>query len=243
MTLIKAERVRYEASLAMASQTPDAIDHLPVDGTRGTPGLESTREADPRPDARNDELLALREALEQASAQHAQSASDAEARVAAAYESGLSEGLAQGHAGALRDFDHRDSAIRAGIASALDAFHASLHATEALATEIALAALERMIGETDTRARMVAQSAAHHMTQLASESAVVVEFSNEDFESDDDAARVFSGFSMLGNTVRIVTTPRLKAGACLIRLKLGTLDASLDGQLARIRTALWQEAT
>ncbi|WP_353556373.1 hypothetical protein [Paraburkholderia terrae] len=154
-----------------------------------------------------------------------------------AYEKGLAEGRVAGEKHVAQDHAAQREALSSGIQSALNAFHAQLDSLESLAIDVTCAALERLLGDASQHAALVVQTARHHLNHVATGSAIGVEVSRADFPSD---AQLESSFAAFAGQLRagVVAHPQLPAGACFIRLTLGTLDASLDTQAARIRSAL-----
>ncbi|SAL10673.1 FliH/SctL family protein [Caballeronia telluris] len=243
-TLIKARSVQYRRN-AHAAAKPHGdlgmslMEQTPRDQTLTS---QTSKQAISAPDGRDAELLALKSQLVQLTSTHAEFEHAAAAEAAAAYENGLAEGLAKGRELAVQDHERRDASLRSGVDAAVAAFHASLSALEPLAIDIAVVALERMLGDADEHAELITRTAAHHVAQLAAGSVLALEFATTDFPSSDDLARA-AGPLARDHAVRVGVNTQLKAGQCLIRLNLGTLDASLDGQLARIRTALLEASS
>jgi flagellar assembly protein FliH len=212
-TLIKARSVRY-----LTGANESAL----VDRT-----------APEIPDARDAELRTLKAQLSQSMQACAELEHAAASEAAAAFERGLSEGFAKGQTQTVQDHETRDASLRAGIETAVIAFQASLVAIESLAGEIALASLERLFGNATPHDSFVARTVAHHIAQLATGSVIALDVSKDDFPTDEALAQAAATFP-----VEARINAQLKAGQCLIRLNLGTLDASLDTQVGRIRAAL-----
>lgn len=162
---------------------------------------------------------------------------EAEVRERTAYERGLKEGIRTGQEQLERDQETQLNILRGGIESALETFRVQLDSLETLAIEVTNAALGKLFGETSQHADLVAQTARHHLNAVAAGSAIAVEVSRHDFPSD---TQLDAAFAQLAGKLRagVTASAQLPAGGCLIRLSLGTLDASLDAQSARIRAAL-----
>ncbi|WP_250516340.1 hypothetical protein [Caballeronia sp. INDeC2] len=126
--------------------------------------------------------------------------------------------------------------MRTGIDTAVKQFSAQLQTLEGLCAAIALAALQRIIGDPSARTTLVRETVHHHLAQLTAASIVAVDVSSEDFAADTDASDLLG--SIADTDIALNVLPTLKTGECRIDLSLGALDASLDVQLARVRTAL-----
>jgi flagellar assembly protein FliH len=239
--LIKANNVQYAA-------LPEAGE---ATGTRLT-GNASSGAPDAAPHARHNvqarptahdatlaELNDLKEQFASLTRTCAELEHNAQTRETAAWEAGLAEGLIKGEARAQEDHGAREMALRTAMESAVGALRAKLDAVEAVSVDIALAALERILGQPDGYASLVAQTAKHHVAQLAAGSVLAIEVSRDDFPDDDRLGQfAWPGEQGGGSEVRVSARTRLRPGQCRIRLNLGALDAGLDSQLARIREAL-----
>ncbi|GAB5096243.1 hypothetical protein YK56LOC_19590 [Caballeronia sp. HLA56] len=230
-SVIKARSVRYSSLYA-------TVESVRAEGSSAS----DVSASDAMPDTRDIELLALQQQVADLRAAYAQLELDAVATRTNAREEGYAEGLAAGKVQAsLRRAEH-EAALRDGLNTAMAKFDATLRALEPLSIEIALTALERIFGDAEGLTRLVERTARHHVSQLSAKSIVMLEVSAEDFASDAEVADAMSP-TLRGDSVRLRVNPQLKAGQCLVRLSLGTLDISLDSQLGRIRDALQEAAT
>ncbi|KAK47820.1 hypothetical protein BG58_41025 [Caballeronia jiangsuensis] len=233
-TLIKAARVQYHAARPRLGDPFHSSANELGDEAHGMSC--STSKEQLRGDPHAVELEALRASLaklQQASTEHED---ELQRRVASAYESGFAEGETVERARTVAETNARDAALRSGIDTAVKQFSAQLQTLEELCAAIALAALQRIIGDPSQRTTLVRETVRHHLAQLAAASIVAVDVSSEDFAADTDASDLLRPTA--DNGIALNVSPTLKTGECRIDLTLGALDASLDEQLARIRTAL-----
>ncbi|WP_322026137.1 hypothetical protein [Burkholderia sp. BCC1977] len=163
-----------------------------------------------------------------------------EARLAeheAALESHVNDAFEQGAETARGRFVQAEAERVALLQKAVDAargeFSRKLDALDALATEISLAALERVLGNPDDYARLVVATVRHRMTTIAEGSMLAVRVSATDFPDAGALEQIDAG-----SHVELVADPALQAGACFIDLQLGRIDASIPGQHARTANLL-----
>lgn len=232
--LIKAAHVRYQKSDVSHGESRQAEDsrRLPDPCGDAIPPSDAALRL-MKQTVELDSLRARLTSLEQDSVEQIR---QAQHESALAYEKGLADGIATERARVVEETVTREAALRDGVEAALGLFAEQLRALEMLSSDIALAALERVLGEPSEYATLVTRTARHHLAQLVAGSVVAVEVSDQDFPTDLDASKALAACVEPGTDIR--STPSLRPGACRIRLNLGTLDAGLDGQLARIRSVL-----
>ncbi|WP_196489858.1 hypothetical protein [Burkholderia cepacia] len=177
-----------------------------------------------------DRLLARIAALEAAASGH-------EAELAqssrTAFERGIEDGIRQ----AAHADTERLALLKSGIDTARDMFIARLASLERLAAEVALVALERVLGDPTHHADLVIDTVRHRLTSIAQESLVGIRVSADDFS---DPARLDTARRTLDTapSVSLVADPQLPAGACVIDLTLGKLDVGIPRQLASIAATI-----
>ena len=185
------------------------------------------------------ERLALE--VEQASLKHrleqqAAELSDLRAQVRSAFENGEARGREAGRREAVEQDDQRLARLETGIDQAVAAFQASLGALERLAPALAREGLGRILGPSSERVPLVTAIVGHRLKTIEAQSIIHVEVSAADF-ADDLALEALEGtLGTLGP--RVHASVSLKSGECRIKLKLGTLDVSLDQQWGRLGALL-----
>lgn len=168
---------------------------------------------------------------------NAKQARKLEALEPAAFERGMAEGLVIGNANAKRDHEDQMEALRIGMREALEGFHLQLRAIETLALDLTHVSLERIFGDSALHSTLVAETTRHHLSQVATNSAIGVRVSADDFPDSERLHEAF-GAPTEHPTLSVQTDPQLPSGTCLIKLTLGQLDASLPLQKANVITAL-----
>jgi flagellar assembly protein FliH len=151
---------------------------------------------------------------------------EADTRAEEALERGLREGKEQAESGEKL----RLEALRATLAEIAEAHRGRVGDCELLALQLALTALSRIFGECETRAELVSDTLAHHLTRLQRELVVGVRVSPEDFADDEalaELARAHGG-------IAVRPDGDLAAGECELDLKLGKIDIGLAGQWQRL---------
>lgn len=177
-----------------------------------------------------DRLLARIAELEAAAAGH-------EAELAqhalAAFERGIEDGARQ----AVLAEAERLALLRGGVDAALDAFIARMASLDGLAAELALVGLERVLGDPTRHTELVVETVRHRLTSIAQGSLVGIRVSADDF---GDPALLDAVRRTLDTapSVSLVADPQLPAGACVIELTLGKLDAGIPRQLASVAATI-----
>lgn len=172
--------------------------------------------------------------LEQA---YAEQTLSLEAREEAAHQRGIDEGVKTGMARAVRDHAGQLDALQAGVSDALKDFRQQLQTVETLALDVTQAALEKIFGDAALCTELVVQTARHHISHVAADSAIGVQVSAADFP---ESAQLQEAFATLTRhtTLTVAANPQLPSGACLIDLKLGRLDVGLPQQMTHLAATL-----
>ncbi|MBO1858690.1 hypothetical protein J4G52_34540 [Burkholderia cenocepacia] len=222
--VLSVERVSLRAQSAVMESSPSSVAHAPAarvldDGNTGDAFAPE-----------RDRLLARIAALEAAASGH-----EAELAQSArtAFERGIEDGIRQ----AMHAEAERLALLKNGIDAACDTFIARLASLEALAAEVALVGLERVLGDPARHAELVIDTVRHRLTSIAQESLVGIRVSADDFR---DPARLDTVRHMLDTapSVSVVVDPQLPGGACVIDLTLGKLDIGIPRQLASIAATI-----
>ena len=143
-----------------------------------------------------------------------------------AFERGLGEGAARA---ASREED-RLAALAAGLADAQKDFSARLAQLDIIALEVAQTALVRLFADDTLYPGMVAATLRCQMADLERNMAIRACISPADFP--DEAA--LAALSALLPGLDLVRDPALTPGDCRIDLRLGRIDAGIDGQWSRL---------
>ncbi|WP_246797493.1 hypothetical protein [Burkholderia perseverans] len=229
-TLLKAEQVVLSSRrLALA---PERIATPPVGTAEPAPAAHAPAPP-PGADAFAPEREQLTARIAELEAKLAGRLAEREHDTRAAF----GQGVEQGRQEAARMEDERIAALAGGVARARDAFASRLAELDRLATELALVGLERVLGDPARYAELVAGTVRHRLRSIADGSVVEVRVSAADFP---DAARLDAMRDALGAApaVALVADPGLAAGACVIGLTLGRLDAGVPPQLASLASSL-----
>jgi flagellar biosynthesis/type III secretory pathway protein FliH len=148
----------------------------------------------------------------------------------AAVEAALEQGREDGRRAADELGAERLEALRDALAEASQDCLARLHGTGELAIEIARAAIYKILGEASPRAALVGEIVRNALAQVAGGAVVSARVSARDFASDEDLAALAREL----DAVHIVRDDALPSGGCKLELTRGTIDASLDVQLASL---------
>ncbi|VWD47058.1 hypothetical protein BCO18430_07185 [Burkholderia contaminans] len=177
-----------------------------------------------------DRLLARIAELETAASGHE---AELAQQARAAFERGIEDGLRQ----AARAETERLALLRGGVDTALDAFIARMASLDGLAAELALVGLERVLGDPTRHTELVVETVRHRLTSIAQGSLVGIRVSADDF---GDPALLDAVRRTLDTapSVSLVADPQLPAGACVIELTLGKLDAGIPNQLASVAATI-----
>lgn len=177
-----------------------------------------------------DRLLARIAELEAAASSHED---ELEQRARAAFERGIEDGIQR----ATRAEAERIALLKGGIDTARDAFIARIASLDSLAAEVALVGLERVLGDPTRHAELVVETIRHRLTSIAQGSLVGIRVSADDFRDPallDTVRRALD----TAPSVSLVADPQLPAGACVIDLTLGKLDAGIPRQLAGVAATI-----
>ncbi|MXN76545.1 hypothetical protein GR157_17605 [Burkholderia sp. 4701] len=177
-----------------------------------------------------DRLLARIAELEAAASGHDD---ELEQRARAAFEQGIEDGIQR----ATRAEAERLALLKAGIGAACDVFMARIASLDALAAEVALVGLERVLGDPARQAELVVDTIRHRLTSIAQGSLVGIRVSADDFTDPallDAARRTLD----TAPSVSLAADPQLPSGACVIDLTLGKLDAGIPRQWASVAATI-----
>ncbi|KGB99179.1 hypothetical protein [Burkholderia cepacia] len=229
-TLLKAGSVH----LGAARKSLGAAPLVPAVAPIGLPVAEPPPNATPSSDGIVD---ALETRLRELEKQNAQLKQQAEERERLAHRKGWDEGIAKGKAQAEHDHAAQLDALQNGIREALQSFDHRLDSIEALALDIARAALDKIFGDPSLHAALIAQTVRHHLSHIATGTVLGIEVSQANFPDSEQLRHAFDEL-ITHDRVALDASAQLPAGACLIALTLGKLDASPARQYERIAGAL-----
>jgi flagellar biosynthesis/type III secretory pathway protein FliH len=163
-----------------------------------------------------------------------------EQRIDAAREAGIAEGreagIVAGRERAQLDHRERNLALAAATVDALRAHEAALSQLGDLAVPIALAALERIAGDSSARKDLVTAIVAEQLDRLRDAAPVRVRVAAVDFPDTDDLRKALPAKAT--GAVEVAVDSGLCSGQVRIELKLGQVDAGLDRQLAAVYVLL-----
>ncbi|OLL30867.1 hypothetical protein BTH42_14935 [Burkholderia sp. SRS-W-2-2016] len=179
------------------------------------------------------QLAELKRQLPELAHSHAEQTRAFEELERAAYQRGVDKGIETGIARAEYGHAQQLDALAAGIDSALAVFGERLLGIEAIALDVAQAALRKTLGDSDRYAALVVQTARHHVAQIAAGSLIGMRVSAEDFPTSAELSEAFAAITR-NTKLAVEVDPQLTAGSCVIDLTLGRLDVSLPRQLAQI---------
>ena len=162
------------------------------------------------------------------------------AKHAAALAAARAEGETVGREAAEAAFEEERAEalerLESGLGEAQAELRQALVQTGDLALLVARQALERLFGDPNARAETVVALIAHQLAQMEREAVLAVEVSRVDFP---DTREIASLAERLGLPPGSLKAPlELGAGACRMRLRLGTLELGIDRQWATVRALL-----
>ncbi|QVN23638.1 hypothetical protein [Burkholderia pyrrocinia] len=219
--VLSVERVPLGAQPAADERRALPLEHTPI-----TPSHDRGDAFAPE----RDRLLARIAELEAVASGHED---ELEQRARAAFERGIEDGIQR----ATRAEAERIALLKSGIDTARDAFIARIASLDALAAEVALVGLERVLGDPTRHAELVVETVRHRLTSIAQGSLVGIRVSADDFRDPallDTVRRALD----TAPSVSLVADPQLPAGACVIDLTLGKLDAGIPRQLAGVAATI-----
>jgi flagellar biosynthesis/type III secretory pathway protein FliH len=163
-----------------------------------------------------------------------------EQRIDAAREAGIAEGreagIVAGRERAQLDHRERNLTLAAATVDALRAHEAALSQLGDLAVPIALAALERIAGDSSARKDLVTAIVAEQLDRLRDAAPVRVRVAAADFPDTHDLRKALP--PVAPGSIEFAVDDELGSGQVRIELKLGQVDAGLDRQLAALRVLL-----
>lgn len=157
-----------------------------------------------------------------------------------AYEKGLAEGREAGLAEGDKGTSESLRLVEAGIAEALARYTDEIAAMERLAALVARECLERIFGSADDRVDQLCRIIRHQIVGIEAQALIRVDVSQSDFSEDAELARLVAAIGR--RDVEVRATDELGAGACQIKLMLGTLSVGIDQQWGRLRSILTELA-
>lgn len=223
-TVLSASRSPTRASLERSATAMGDIDHQapvlqPDDGSHN--------------EALFQEHDALRTRVAELESDLATLQASMNARLSEAFERGAEAERTQ----FVRSEAERVAALRGGVADALRALNQQLDQLHRLASDIALTAVARVLGDPSTYANLVTATIRHRLGLLTEGSALAIRVAATDFPDEGALAQIRSVVPQ-SSLINVVADPMLTAGACLFDLQLGKIDISLPLQHERVATLL-----
>jgi flagellar assembly protein FliH len=220
------ERVVRSAALARAPQAARG----PAWGARvdvaATPSAASSPTDDSTPEAESAEEPARRQQFERMLA----------AEREAALKAARAEGFAQASEDVARFKDGMRNHLAGTFANIERAYEAQLRSSEAVAIDIAFAALCRLVGETHADRSMITASVQAVLSAIPATSSGSIHVRTSDLPilqelmAHPDMAQ-WSGW-------RLIPDPSIRAGGCVVRTPRGDFDGRLEAQLEALATLL-----
>ena len=162
--------------------------------------------------------------------------SEKETEIKAAKEAAYEEGVKAGEKAAASKSDEALELLKASLSTGVKTLKEDVEDQVDISIDLARAILRRILGQERDLPAHVKSTAQRWKAELVSGTVLRVRVAADDF-GDQTALDALQ--NELGN-IEIVPQLDLKPGACLFDLRLGTLDASIDGQLAQAETFLAQ---
>ncbi|KAF0177026.1 MAG: hypothetical protein IV086_06450 [Hyphomonadaceae bacterium] len=134
-------------------------------------------------------------------------------------------GEAQGRESATRDEAAYRATLEAAVSSSLERLGRELAELETLAPLIAGAALEKVTGDPTAHRDLLGKAIAVQIARLRAEMVLSIRVSPSDFR--DDAALGAVAAACGAGRAKIVRDEQLKAGECVIAMRLGQIEMSL----------------
>ena len=159
--------------------------------------------------------------------------------IEAAKATSYQEGLKAGKKEAETKTDEALKLLEGSLKQGSKVLHEKLDGQVELSLDLARTILRRVLGDAFQMPAHVLSTAQHWKQELAEGSILRIRVSADDFTDQSSLDSLQAEFA----NVEIVPQLDLKPGACLFDLKLGTLDASIDGQLEKAEAFLLQAAT
>lgn len=230
MTLLKAASSPAPSSESYVFEQPKPDESLESSSTPlGAKTTVGTAPAQDKSLAKEAHFLDQIAALEKELADKEKAIEDAKK---AAYD----EGVKAGEKSATSKADEALELLKASLEKGAKTLEERLGDQVDLSVELARTILSRVLGDAYLLPSHVTSTAQHWKQTLSSGSILRVRVCADDFA---DQAALDALQNMLPN-VEIVPQLDLNPGACLFDLKLGTLDASIDSQLAKADALLDQ---
>lgn len=141
------------------------------------------------------------------------------------------------HANFVQSESKRIATLRNSAEDALRTFGQHLGRLDRLANDIALTALERVLGDASAQASLVCATVRHRLSLLAEGSVLAIRVAAADFPNDSTLNQIRSALPAT-SPVELTADPLLPAGACLLDLRLGKIDAGIPLQHERLAAVL-----
>lgn len=120
-----------------------------------------------------------------------------------------------------------------GLEVAKNDFDDKLTTLESLALLLAQTALEKLLDSSDDYSEFVTRSVAHQMSFLRREMVMGVNVSLDDFKCEEALQGLRESLDL--QKIEINTTSQLKAGDCIIDLRLGHIEMSIKEQWTELQ--------
>jgi flagellar biosynthesis/type III secretory pathway protein FliH len=150
-------------------------------------------------------------------------------------------GRSRGLAAAEDRQAERLKAIENGIRTALTDFNGSLASLERLAVLVARDCLQMMLGDPGQRMDLLCDMIRLQMSQIEQASLLGVEVSQEDFPATEDLAAVAKRIDP--QLISLFSSASIPAGACVMRLRLGSIHVGIDQQWGALDSLLGDMAS
>lgn len=161
-------------------------------------------------------------------------------REKAAFAKGFEAGEAKGRAFAVEGAQQRDRRLAEGLADASESLESTLQRIEGVASTLALAAVEEIVGDVADVKTRVQQVVRRQLGRLCDALPLRVRVSHEDFPDPGPIRRMLQDEGLEG--VEILADASLESGACRIQVRLGEVDAGIRRQLDALASLLGVES-
>lgn len=166
---------------------------------------------------------------------------DAEVRqLTAAKAQAFEEGTVAGRLIGLAEADTLRSEalnrLESGIGEALVQLSSDLQSMERLAVVLAQEGLERIVGPNPQRRELLELAIGHQVRQIETHAIVCIQVSRAEFPDPADLTAL--GQTIGRSSLDIQASDDLRAGDCLVKLRLGGLDIGLNQQWSALTAAM-----
>lgn len=230
--LIPAHQVRLSDMRRVVGRINGTSKHEPAEIQHAEHTAESSQA--------EDEVLALRSQVEVQSAELQKLRELVIKREKSAYADGYEAGETHGRAAAVEHAQAREALLVQGVAEAADKLGQALQRLDGVASTLAMAAVDEIVGDaTDVKER-VQQVVRRQLDRLREALPLQVRVSHEDFPDLELLKRMLHGDGLDG--VEVVADTSLESGGCRIQLRLGEVDAGIRQQLRALASILGAES-